>query len=234
MAASDHDDGAPTGGFKGTRNGEEHVDNCSEGYTEATTFFKRASAPTARFWDSHHLVIISCVADAHIEVSKPDKTYLKKCLGKTNWNINAGPNVMGLDTKWIYLMHTMNPTAYPESLLPDKLPSHRVDHTRYNTEVYSYMNEEVWKALKQKREDHPKGESLQKELEDASEFFKEELEDRGKLHGGTRHCWKNRNKEGMEDTWYEPFSMAIGGDPIPRCPIPDTLKRYAELFQAIT
>lgn len=233
MADSEHDDGAPTGGFKGTRNGDEHIDNCSEGYREATTFHKRSTAPNAKFWDSHHLVIISSVADAYIDVSRPDKTYLKKCLGKTDWNINASPNLIGLDTKWIYLKHATDPTSFPESMLPDKLPSHRVDHPRYNIEVYDYMQEEIWSTLKAKRKDHPKGTSIQSQLEDASEYFKEELEDRGQLHGGTRHCWKNRNTEALEDTWYEPFSMAIGDNPIARCPIPDNLARYDQLFNAI-
>lgn len=233
MGTSDHDDGTPTGGFKGTRNGEEHIDNCEEGYTPDTRFDKRSSAPNAKFWDSHHLVIISSVADAYIDVSKEDKVYLKKCLGKTEWNINAGPNVMGLDTKWIYLKHARDPETYPESLLPDNLPSHRIDHPRYNREVYKYMHDEIWKTLKAKRKDHPKGESLQAALEDASEHFKEELEDRGVLHGGTRHCWKNRHTEALKGAWYEPFSMAIGDDPMPRRPIPDNLKRYDQLFNAI-
>ncbi len=209
MADSDHQEKLKDCVIKRTRNGNEHIKNCRDGYYPTT--FRIG-------WQSHHILPVSALADGHIKAGSDNKAYILDCLCITDWNVNASPNLIGLDTKWPYKLNLFASfpglnaawaTGFAAVPLPENLPSHLIDHDLYTAETYEYMNANVWDTLKDAREIHklnPK--SIKGELDDASTHFKGELKARGVRSGGTLHCWKNRFAPGMEETWYLPFSMS--------------------------
>lgn len=216
MAASDHKQKPPKCQIKKTRNGREHIVNCKIGYM-----------PGVGLWQSHHLLPVSALnTEKHVAASDKNKEFIEDCLWITDWNINATPNVYGLDNKVCYLWNSVFPQ-------PRNLPSHLIDHNLYTKEAYEYMEANVWDTLKDEREVHkldPR--AIQQELNDASEYFKGEIEARGQREEGTLYCWQYRHEPEMADTWYIPFSMS--DDPKPRHPgvkyVPPWLSK---LFQAV-
>ena len=178
--------------IKRTRNGREHINNCSEGYRLGLGL-----------WQAHHILPVSALnSDKHISASPENLEYIVSCLCITDWNVNAEPNVIGLDNKVPYMFDKIYP-------LPRNLPSHLIDHDHYTKESYDYMEANVWDSLKDAREVHkldPK--SIESQLNDATTYFKGEVEARGKRNNGTIWCWDHRFDTGMEEKWYVPFSMS--------------------------
>ncbi len=218
MADSDHIEKLSKCLIKRERNRNEHITNCSSGFRPALKFM----------WQSHHILPVSAVADAHIAASDPtNKEYIIECLCISDWNVNASANVIGLDTKWPYQLYPFNKS------LPDNLPSHLIDHDMYTEESYEYMEANVWDELKDRRQIHKlAASSIVAELNAATDYFKGELTDRGNRNGGTLQCFQNRFLPGMESTWYFPFSMSAS--PRKRNPgIPNAQHWIDTLFNVI-
>ncbi|MCY1018042.1 AHH domain-containing protein [Pyxidicoccus sp. MSG2] len=194
-----------------------YANNCASG-------FKREG-----FWQAHHIVCVSSVGKRKADYPKeppelPD--YLEACLWVTPWNINNPQNLIGLPTNRQYVDS--------KGQEPENLPSHQVDHnTRdgFTDEVSQYLAENVWRSLTAKKEVHDVDIArLKKELEDASDTFRQMLTDRGERKGGTRLCWGKRYEEDYKSKWYYPFSM--GKNPSRRSP-GVSLQQLAGIFKKI-
>jgi hypothetical protein len=105
------------------------------------------------------------------------------------------------------------------------------------------LKENIWNTLAEKAEecdDYSK--SVRGELNTGSTFWRGKLQERATRpigpKGGTRYCWDHRADAGMEDCWFEPFSMA--DKPVKRSPPPDpatfsgTMAEYMKkIFKAL-
>lgn len=196
---------------------------CKDGY--------RHSIGRWHLWQAHHILPISALKVHHIRAKRSENAeYIEKCLCITVWDINDELNLLGLDTKWPYYYDAS--VGVP---LPDNLPSHCIDHTRYCHESWDYMEAAVWDTLKDNREIHKLDpQSIEKELDDAVKYFKDELNYRGRRVYGTLKCWELRFDPTMEDKWYIPFSMC--DDPPKRHPgVPtDCWKNLETVFASIS
>lgn len=196
MAQSDHEAVIVESLLKRDRHADEHIKSCATGYR----------GPFRWWWESHHVVTVGSMKDSRISTNPETLSYIWNFLYITDWNINAEPNCIGLDTKWPYYMSGMGRP------LPPNLPSHRIGHNDYNQDVYEYMGANVWDSLKEmKSSEDPhqfpeKG--LEAQLKAASKFLRGLLQARGIREGGTLHCWAHRYDEDMKDRWYVPLSMS--------------------------
>jgi hypothetical protein len=200
------------------RKGNTHItNNGSKGYTKTHS-------------QIHHIVCITCMQDAKIAdtvTNKKDLEFIRKCLKITKWDINEKPNTIGLP---------LTPAYYRDwSKGWDGFPCHQVDHDLYYADVSGILYSNVWEPLLIEREECNIDEkACATELNNVSSFFEGELKTRGK---GTLHCWENRDKPALENSWYIPFSMAILSTPRKRKPPPDLSeaikKKMKQLFQAI-
>jgi hypothetical protein len=210
--------------IKRNRNGREHINNCATGY-----------CTTHQYCQIHHIVCVSSMADGTIAKyvkSKDKRKVIRECLKLTDWNINAGHNVIGLPLK----------RAYVYKLAPSDwggLPCHQVEHNPAYTEgVSDRLHEEIWQPIAENAEDCEfEASSLVSQLKDESKHWRSFLVRRGKSKGGTGVCWKNRKK--LRAVWYIPFSMNPG-TPVGREPPPDpedfsgSMKQFVkEMFAAI-
>lgn len=180
-------------------------------------------------WEAHHILTVQSMSMRRADYPKspPELAqYLEDCLWVTPWDINVGKNLIGLPTSEQYR------NSLGES--PEDLPSHKVDHTSkrgYNDAVRGYLRDQVWNSLTAKKEVHDVDvANLKKELESASEAFREKLTDYGKRKGGTKFCWKNRFEADYKNKWYYPFSMAM--HPSPRSPGID-FENLKNIFQKL-
>jgi hypothetical protein len=151
---------------------------------------------------------------------------VKNCLKVTDWDINEKENCIGLPKKTVWSDEKNAPDGW------DNLPCHQVDHNPYYTEEVSKdLKRLVWdpsiRAAKKCQFDPEDVKSL---LEEASDFWRGELLDRGEREGGTKYCWKHRKR--LRNSWYMPFSMA--SEPIKRSPPPEQFSgTMAEYLKAI-
>lgn len=203
--------------IKRSRNHPEHITNCKDGYTPSLSFL----------WQAHHMLPISALNyEKHISAQGDNLIFIENCLRLTEWNINAEPNMIGLDTKWPYKL-------YPFHGLPPNLPSHLIGHGDYTKESYEYMEANVWDTLKDAREIHKLDPyAIAGQLNAASKYFEGVLRSRGMREGGTIRCWRDRWDEGMEATWYMPFSMSDSPRKRHRG-IPNAMPWLDKLFSAI-
>ncbi len=207
--------------IKRNRDSDKHIDACASGYE-----YGRKRPDWSTYSNIHHIVCISCMADGTIEEYVTDAArfqFIKNCLAETNWNINAGPNTIGLPKKQAYV---------------DKLASpywggwacHQVDHPSYLNKVSDRLNDDIWVTCQGVAQDCKiKGQAIATQLKNESDFW------RGKLSGrDTVNKWKTKK---TDPDWYKPFSMDID-TPSPRKPPPDwadqftpgMVSRLSELF----
>lgn len=194
--------------IKRRRDGRKHIDACGSGYTGAST----------RYMQVHHLLPVTSLADGTIakqlKNNAPKITIVRNCLMITDWDINAAHNVIALPRKAAFIRKRA-PGGW------DNLPCHEVDHPKYTKEVCDDLRGQVWEPVNRSaKECKFEAADLIGALQDASDFWRDEVDTRGKRHGGTKLCWKNRSVASYKDKWYEPFSMAA--DPTPRSGPPDT------------
>lgn len=185
-------------GRKGT-----HITNCSG--ASPTGYL------TQNYNQVHHILCHSCVQDSAIFVTGTDKTYIKKCIAMTDWDVNNTKNIIGLPLKNAYPPDA-DGGKYSEHAKWDKLPCHQHDHNPYYTQaVKTWLHDKIWSTLKGKVNNcdvSPK--SVAGLLDDSSKHWQDFLVDRGKEHDGTKYCWDERNKS-KKAHWYKPFSMWPGG-----------------------
>jgi len=204
------------------RNGDEHITNCGTGYLPG-----RPRPDWSTYSNIHHIVCISCMADGTIEAKVGDKDqfeFIKKCLAFTNWNINAGPNCVGLPKKAAYVDTLASPGW-------GVWPCHQVDHPSYLDKVSVYLNDTIWLMCQNVAQDcKVTGEAIATALTQASKFWLAKLSNRP-----TAAAWATRKQN--PKTWYIPFSMDQD-NPSERKPPPDwtglsassMLSRLSELF----
>jgi hypothetical protein len=188
------------------RKGRVHIDNCGEGYHNASGYFTQI----------HHIVCISSIANATISDKVQDKgqtEFVRECLKLTKWDINDAPNTVGLPLKRAFV-HKGAPGGW------DGWPCHQVEHPSYTEKVSDKLYENVWvKVLKKrakckdcKKECNINAASVLQELNTESKTWLSFLRNRGNGSDsgqkGTAYCWTNR---ATNVNWYIPFSMNPDG-----------------------
>lgn len=162
--------------------------------------------------------------------------YIENCKWITKWDLNATDNMMGLPTIWDYILaeriknaagsgaEAIPTSKYRSAMIkvlvkklaskfaaPENLPAHNPvswGHVDFNDEVTQYLTTNIWNHLNEKKKEHKVNpEDIQGALNDASDYFMDELKDRGKRGDGTAKEWPRRFNAGNK-TWYHPFSMA--------------------------
>lgn len=197
--------------FKRNRNGDEHINNCSDGYYRVRTM---GSGKSARFVaEIHHILCVHACSDATFpgSITKEEIDFIHKSLAITDWNINGTDNNIGLPRKWAYVLDTSGATGW------DCLPCHQVDHDIYLYKVEEWVTENVWNKIKANKKDEKcenmDPESVKKLFDTGSKRWKALLKARGVKHGGTKacldYCLKGEEDASKESVWHIPFSMAF-------------------------
>jgi hypothetical protein len=227
--------------------------NCTSGY-----MFEHEGTAAGQS-EFHHVLAISSLQDGNIRPE--DKLdFYHNCMAMTTWDINDGPNLMGMPVKAIFENAERQPLTDVVSLiheqfpgmaivdaqlgafgsLPD-LPCHDNEHNDYNTEQVKDLRANIWEPLEEVQEDCSiNGKDILAELERATLAWRQFLIARGKECGGAAHCWRNRNEPGYNEFWYIPFSMNPG-TPLKAMPPPDLRDRpstianwLSTLFNTVT
>lgn len=201
--------------FKRARNGDEHIRNCSDGYSTAS------SAKENKI-EIHHCLCVHACSDETFpdDLTEEQIDFIHASLAQTEWNINSGDNNIGLPRKWAYINDPDNDTAW------DGYPCHQVDHDLYLENVEEYVTDKIWNSLlnskKGKKCEKIDGKTVAGKFNAGSTKYKSFLTARGV---GTKksldYCQSGKVKEPMESSWHIPFSMAVPvGDVRPRAKPP--------------
>jgi hypothetical protein len=211
MAKKKHKKDPDSWAIKRNRNGDEHINGCTTGYRTSSVFTQ-----------IHHIVCVSSMSDGTISdyVDSDQLELIRKCLAKTNWNINAGPNTVGLPLK----------RAFVDKLAPQNWggwPCHQVDHNPHYTKgVSKRLNDQVWQNCLENAQNCDDGvKIIETQLTNESKYWL------GRLSGrATVAAWNTRHQH--PDTWYIPFSMHPG-IPTPRKPPPDWDNQFSANMQGL-
>jgi hypothetical protein len=194
--------------------------NCTTGFV--FTHNGTASGQSA----FHHVLAVSSLQDGNIQPADKLEFY-HDCMKLTTWDINDGPNLMGLPLKEVYESADRNPLSSTLSLIHDNLPGmanadaqlgnfgsipdlpcHQNEHDDYNVEQVKDLIDHIWEPLAEVQQDCAvKGKNILEELQKATVAWRQFLIGRGKECGGAAHCWRNRNQPGYDAFWFIPFSM---------------------------
>ena len=228
---SNHEEGTQLGKFCALR---KPPCGCSENNNYQTNCkpsgWKRGLWPGARIsYEAHHCL---CVASVNSQIVSNEKCDISPVVRETQWCVNNKDNMLAMPlfahTIAYYCKADMN---VAEKLLKkgakldeaidvekeapefENIPMHDIDHMGKlgykDYEVDEYLKL-VAALIEQSKEKHKKKvEELKGELNDAAEYFKNELNRRGNREEGTHECWR-KGMEGKSD-WYRPFSMAMDG-----------------------
>ena len=232
MADKQHMEDPTEWKFKRMRKGNEHIDNCTDGYCKASGF-------KINVLEVHHALCVHACSDSTFPttITSDEKKFIYACFAISKWDINASGNVIGLPKKWAYVLDSNGSTGW------DGYPCHQVDHDLYLKAVEVYVTDKIWKKVKKakKKEDCEKltGDNISSKFVQGSKDWKAFLKTRGQKYGGTKACLRYC-LEGMPDAildknWHIPFSMAPDGKARHRAkPRPHrVLKRLGLLIQAI-
>jgi len=212
--------------------------NCSVGYTFKKTSIRmykgkeREYVVSQRRSNYHHALVCEALKDSSI---KPEDKldFFHNCMAITEWDINAGLNLIGLPMKIAFrdadkqnATPISNPTAdigaqlaaAAEALASSgvaggapNLPCHQHEHSEFNKEVVTHMQDNVWKPLGKEQEDCKiEKKNIEEELNNECEHWRDWLQDRGKEKDGAAVCWQNRNTPQYEPHWFHPLSMNPG------------------------
>jgi hypothetical protein len=208
MSDGDHMEDPKEWKFKRNRNGDEHSDNCTDGYIQP-----KGRDPNVL--EIHHLLCVHACSDETFpaDMTEDDRTFIYACFAITEWNINGADNNIGLPRKWAFVKDPGNTTGW------DKLPCHQVDHDRYLKAVNKWIQDNIWKKCKSAKKKEKcellKGKALATMFNQGSDDWKTFLKDRGQEYEGTRrcleYCLKGESNPVLEANWYVPFSMAPKG-----------------------
>lgn len=199
---------------------------CDKGYIFTNSGTKKKKGKTIAFTNAagrsafHHILPITSLQDANIDLDSDALEYAHLCMAATKWDINDSPNLIGLplkpayqsadrllsDGKTLANIKALNPASGQFGALPD-LPCHQNDHAKYNKYVIQHLNKKIWKKLKPAEPCKSKSENIKTLLDSASSKCLGKLEKRGKEEGGAIDCWVNREEK--EKTWHIPFSMDL-------------------------
>lgn len=166
------------------------------------------------------------------------RVYIENCKWVTDWNLNETYNLMGLPRLWSYMLAYQKTHGKGDErnkvvskrygkiqlikdrskiisetfIVPKDYPVHNPvnwGHIDFNEEVSDWLKIEIWDHLDEKKEEHKiNPESIRSYLDKGTNYFYNELINRGGREGGTEVNWPKRNEPG-NTTWYHPFSMAL-------------------------
>jgi hypothetical protein len=220
--------------------------NCTSGFIFT---FNAGAAGQSAF---HHILAVSSLQDGNI-VPADNLPFFHDCMAITPWDINDGPNLIGLPLKPVYESADRNPTAAAISLTPGMadlsgamggfgavpdLPCHQNEHDDYNKEQTIDLTNNIWQPLDEARKECSVDKrSILDELKSGIAAWRQFLTNRGKEHGGAANCWRNRNEPGYDAFWYIPFSMNPGTPrkaiPPPKLPTKQIAAWLETLFNTI-
>lgn len=191
------------------RVGKQHQKNCA-GWIRNTKPFP---------CNAHHILPVTCFNPIEIS-SQENKAYVYRCIYVSKWDINGGNRFTFPpgDNNMVRLpLQSAYTKAYPKKA-GDKFTranypvnecmhnSRYSEHYLYTKEVRQYLDDKIWKTLKENKKEHKgKGKDILTQLQGAEKYFRDELKSRGERKGGTIACW---DKRGTDPKWSLPFSMA--------------------------
>lgn len=194
------------------RKGKQHQDYCEDWVSDRIPW--RCNA--------HHIIPVTCFNPIQVS-NQQSRRYVRRCILVSKWNINGGKKFKGLQSpkgknnmirlplKSAYTQSypTKRGNPYRRKSYPEDIPMHNSrysEHYLYTKEVRKYLDDEIWKNLKENKEKHKgKGKDILNQLKAAEKHFRQQLADRGKRKDGTVECWHNRK---TDPKWARPFSMA--------------------------
>lgn len=239
-------------GKRGCPCGNNHIDNAGvtkfdRGDAAAAaaapwSFFRRRSwAPWIRrekFFEAHHLL---CVASVNAGLSASPTVF--EIVKKTDWCINAKPNMLAMPLWGHTLKHYANPANPTPSGPPSfaDIPQHNYNHNStggYKDEVDKTIEAVANEVLKLKKKGHKAPEKdLANRLDTESDNYRSELAVRGRRRQGTHEAWRQGMREahlGKGSNWYLPFSMASDGATQPRAfPVKGDKSALAEKLEKL-
>ena len=173
-----------------------------------------------RPWEAHHLLTVACV---NRQIVQPPA--IDELVRETKWCINNEDNMLampmwGHTIRWYFNMAAvevrmitlpdgskMRKTSMKPPPFKD-IPQHNYGHNTYSDEVDTALADLVDDIMSLKDPHEYKPEDLEKELNDLSSQFRDELcVVRGKRCDGTHEGW-NKGLKDRSSNWYEPFSMS--------------------------
>ena len=190
------------------RAGKQHQKNCAGWISNKKPFQCNA----------HHILPVTCFNP--IELSSPEnRAYVKRCIKVSKWDINGGnrfPFPKGSNNMVRLPLQSAYFKRYPKKSGGSfKAPypinecmhnSRYSEHYLYTKEVRQYLDDKIWKTLKENKKIHKgKGKDILNQLQSAEKYFRSELVTRGQRNKGTISCWNTRNSN---PKWSLPFSMA--------------------------
>lgn len=196
--------------------------NCgNDGYVFTKLRISDGAEMAAGQCQFHHVLPVTSLSDAKINVKDKQKDYIHNCMVMTEWDINKQPNMIGLPTKGPYLnadkatakgetlanLMALDPALAEFGSLPN-LPCHLNDHDIYTQEVIDELNDVLWPNIKADPKDcKDQGKDIKSLLEARSKARKKFLIKKGKSYGGAAKCWINRETT-KRSVWFIPMSMA--------------------------
>jgi HNH/ENDO VII superfamily nuclease len=171
--------------------------------------------------EAHHVLPVASVTG---EVTA-NKNIKKEVVENTKWCVNDLANMIALPLfEMAFLHYLIQDKAGPPPF--DGLPMHNYDHAKFQKEVGDELKK-VGKDAQQNTKAHEKvSAELLAAMNANRDFFKPELESRGKRGKGTHGEFVAAMDADEGDTsaekWYIPFSMA--DDPSPK-PFPSAARK---------
>lgn len=177
----------------------------------------------------HHALACEALKDSEIEPGTHIE-FFHNCMAITEWNINAGLNLIGLPMKIVFRdadKENAEPIKEPTAAIgiqlgataeklaasgkkggAPNLPCHQHEHAAFNKEVIIRTNKQVWKKLAKNQEPcEVDGKDIKQQLDKECKHWRDWLQSRGKEEHGAAVCWQNRNTPECKPHWYIPLSM---------------------------
>jgi hypothetical protein len=176
-----------------------------------------------RPWEAHHVLCVSAVNSVFTGRSSG----ITKIVKQTEWCINNKNNMYampmwGHTLRWYInaaepgfrMIKLADGSVWHKSSIPpppfENIPQHNYGHGDYIEEVKTKLKRIAAKVKEGKESHEIKVQNLRDDIDDASIYFKEKLDERGQRCGGTHKAWDMglRASGDSKSDWYKPFSMA--------------------------
>ncbi len=198
----------------------KYPSNYTQSIKEGGKIVAKIYKAVRRAHEAHH---IACVASVTKIITKNED--IQNVVHNTPWCVNKAANVIALPMwahtiEWYCSLSTITP-LHPEILEQTEgrysfstaaeppfadLPQHDYDHAAYIDEVDRAL-ENLVSQVKGVQGHKKQAETLETELNNLVDDFKEALQERGKRVNGTHAAW-NLGMNFRDSEWYLPFSMA--------------------------
>lgn len=157
-------------------------------------------------WQAHHVLPATCFGGL--------ETFVRECLGVTDYNINKDYSMAGMPTLKAFLMYFRGQAKKADRgeendtqlarwkkirtydyqklipvTFPGDYPCHQpvsFGHVVYNGDVSAKLEDDIWSKLMEKEmeSDHPKPEDIKSKIEKVKDHFWSDLKARGSGAGG--------------------------------------------------